>query len=120
MLAIAKEILEVPKYEFGKYGRIVLTTKEVIDRERKDSEVKIDDAKLTLSGDLKMSGTETTWTYKWKEFKFAVPLKETDSDTWYIWWITAKNFSSGGNRTPINQWISGDATKGNPILKKNM
>jgi len=67
MLAIAKEILDVPKYEFGKYGRIVLTTKEVIDRERKDSEVKIDDAKLTLSGDLKMSGTETTWTYKWKE-----------------------------------------------------
>ena len=84
MLAIAKKILEFPKYEFGEYGRIILTTSEIIDRERKDSQLKIDDAEFTLSGNLKMSGTETTWTYKWKEFKFAVPLKETDRDTWYI------------------------------------
>lgn len=120
MIAIAQEIVKIPKYKFGKFGKIVLTTSEIIDRERKDSELEIDDAELTLGGDLKMSGTETTWTYKWKEFKFAVPLKETGSDTWHIWWITAKKFSSGGNNTPLNQWISGKATKGNPILKKNM
>ncbi len=120
MLAIAKEVVENPKYEFGQHGKIVLTTDSIVDRERKDSEIEIDDAEITLGGDLKMSGTETTWTYKWKEFKFAVPLKEPDSDTWYIWWITAKNFSSGGNNTPINKWVSGKATKGNPILKKNL
>jgi hypothetical protein len=48
-----------------------------------------------------------------------MPLKETDSDTWYIWWLTAKNFSSGGSRTPLNKWISGEANKGNRILPKN-
>lgn len=119
LLSIAKKIVENPKYEFGQYGPIVLTTDKVVERERKDSEVDIDDAEITIGGDLKMSGTETTWTYKWKEFKFAVPLKETDSEEWYVWWITAKKFSSGGARTPIDTWVSGQATKGNLILKKN-
>lgn len=120
MLKIAEEILTNPKYEFGEHGKIVLTTSEIVEREKKSSEIEIDDAEFTLSGDLKMSGTETTWTYKWKEFKFAVPLKETGKDEWYIWWITAKNFSSGGDKTPLNKWISGNSNKGNPILKKNL
>jgi len=104
----------------GEHGKVVLTTREVTERERKDSETEIDKAELTSSGDLKMSGSETTWTYKWQEFKFATPIKEPDSDTWYIWWFTAKNFSSGGPRTPLNQWISGEVVKGNLILKKNI
>jgi hypothetical protein len=116
---IAEQILQTPKYEFGKHGPIVLTTPDIIERERKDSEIDIDDAEITLGGDLKMRGTQTTWTYKWKEFKFAVPLQDTDSERWYIWWITAKNFSSGGDRTPIGRWISGKATKGDPILPQH-
>lgn len=120
LLAIAKTIIEKEKYGFGRHGRIVLTTKGIVDRERKESEIKIDKADISLGGDLKMSGTETTWTYKWKEFKFAVPLQETENEKWYIWWITAKNFSSGGIRTPLNQWISGKAIKGNRILEKNL
>lgn len=120
LLAIAREIMENPKYEFGEYGRIVLTTEGIVERERKDSELRIDDAELSLTGDLKLSGTETTWTYKWQEFKFAVPLRENNSDEWYIWWITARNFSSGGSNTPLNQWVSGKAHKGNPILEKNI
>ncbi|MBZ0167255.1 MAG: hypothetical protein K8I00_10660 [Candidatus Omnitrophica bacterium] len=120
LLAIAKEIVENPQYKFGEHGKIILTTDAVVERERKDSELEIDDAELTLGGDLKMSGTETTWTYKWQEFKFAVPLKDDGKDEWYIWWITAKIFSSGGSKTPLNKWISGEATKGNPILKKNL
>lgn len=120
LLAIAKQILEKPKYEFGKHAKIIITSSEVIERERKDSELKIDDTQVTLGGDIKMSGTETTWTYKWKEFKFSTALKETKNDDWYIWWITAKNFSSGGLRTPLNQWVSGKASKGNLILEKNI
>ena len=120
LLAIAKSIVEKKKYGFGEHGRIILTTDKIADRERKESEINIDKADISLGGDLKMSGTQTTWTYRWKEFRFAVPLKETGSDTWYIWWITAKNFSSGGPRTPLNQWISGKADKGNRILAKNL
>ncbi len=119
MLAIAKSIIEIPKYEFGTYGPIILTTDQIVDRERKDSEIDIDDAEITLSGDVKLSGSQTTWTYAWKEFKFAVPLLTPENDTWHIWWITAKNFSSGGARTPLNKWVSGQATEGNRILKSN-
>ncbi|MCB1196293.1 hypothetical protein KDK77_08915 [bacterium] len=119
MLAIAQEILENPNYEYGEHGTIVLTASEIVERERTESEIEIDDAEV-FGGNVTMSGTETTWNYKWQEFKFAVPLKESDSDTWYIWWITAKNFSSGGSRTPLNRWVSGEAVKGNLILKKNI
>jgi hypothetical protein len=117
-LAIATRILQDPAYAFGEHGRIVLTTPEIVSRERKDSEIDFDDAKV-YGGKVTLSGTETTWTYRWEEFKFAVPLKESESDTWHIWWITAKNYSSGGDRTPLNRWVSGAANKGNEILPEN-
>jgi len=119
-LKIAAEILQVPKYEFGKFGAIVLTSDKIISRERKDSEMKLDDVEFKLSGDVKLSGTKTTWTYKWQEFTFAVPLQEIDTGNWYIWWITAKKFSSGGARTPIGRWVSGAANQGDQILAKNI
>jgi len=117
---IARQIVEKPRYKFGQHGKVVLTTDKIIERERKNSEIHIDDAQLTLGGEIKMKGTETVWTYKWKEFRFAVPIKEADSNDWYIWWITAKNFSSGGPKTPLNEWVSGKATQGNRILEKNL
>jgi len=118
-ITIAQQILDNPKYKFGEYGPIVLTTEAIVEREKQSSEIEIDDAEFTSSGDLKLSGTETTWSYRWQEFKFAVPLKSDDQKTWHVWWIVAKNFSSGGDNTPLNRWISGRATQGNPILKKN-
>ncbi len=119
-LKIAKAILQAPKYEFGPFGRIVLTSDKIITRERKSSEIKLDDVEFKLSGDVTLSGTETSWTYKWQEFTFAVPLQETDSKDWYIWWITAKKFSSGGAQTPIGRWVSGAASRGNQILAENI
>lgn len=120
LLAIASEIVAKPKYEFGKAGQIVLTTAEIIERERKDSEVEFDDVDVSLSGDIKLSGTETTWTYRWEEFKFAVPLHDEESGKWHIWWITAKNFSSGSANTPIGRWVSGGTNQGNEILEEHI
>ena len=117
-LAIATNILNTPRYQFGESGTIVLTTDSIIEREKKSSEIELDKLELSLSGDLKASGTETSWTYRWQEFKFAVPLKETDG-SWAIWWITAKNYSSGAANTPIGSWVSGRAEKGNPIPREN-
>lgn len=114
----AQQILQKPRYEFGDFGPIVLTTAKIIDRESKSSEIEIDDVDVTSSGDIKMSGTETTWTYRWQEFKFATPIKAADG-RWYIWWITAKNYSSGSSVTPIGEWVAGKSTKGNPILAGN-
>lgn len=117
-IKLAKKIMEIPRYEFGEYGPIVLTTKKITEHERKDSEKNFTDAEFHLNGDITLKGTETTWTYKWKEFKFATPIRDADGK-WYIWWITARNYSSGSSVTPMNQWISGKATMGNQILKKN-
>ncbi|MBC8211782.1 MAG: hypothetical protein H8E21_12030 [Gammaproteobacteria bacterium] len=117
-LAIATQILLTPRYQFGESGTIVLTTDSIIEREKKSSEIDIDKLELSLSGELKASGTETSWTYRWKEFKFAVPLKEADG-SWAIWWITAKNYSSGAANTPIGSWVSARAEKGNPIPREN-
>lgn len=118
-LGIARKILARPDYEFGTHGPVVLTTKDIIEREKEVSRAEIKDVDVSLSGRITLSGTETTWKYKWQEFKFATPIKEAASDDWYVWWITAKKFSSGAAQTPIGEWVSGGATKGDLILKKN-
>lgn len=118
-LAAAKEILANPKYEFGRHGPVVLTTPQIVTKEKEVSRDTIKDVDLSLSGTLTLSGTRETWQYKWDEFKFATPLKEADSDDWYIWWVTAKKFQSGWEKTPIGYWVSGAAVKGDLILEKN-
>lgn len=119
LIAIAEEVLAEPSYGFGTHGPVVLTTKEVVERQKTVSRAEIKDVDLSLSGEITLSGTETTWNYAWREFKFATPLKDEDSGEWYLWWITAKNFSSGWEKTPIGEWVSGAATKGDLILEEN-
>jgi tetratricopeptide (TPR) repeat protein len=118
-LDIARAILANPRYEFGEHGPVVLTTKDIVDREKEVSRAEIRDVDVSLSGKITLSGTETTWKYAWQEFKFAAPLKEADGKDWYVWWITAKKFSSGSANTPIGEWVSGAATKGDLILEEN-
>jgi len=118
-LKAAKAIMNTKKYGFGEYGPIVLTTKKIVERERKDKEINVEDVDLASSGDLTWSGTETVWTYKWDEFKFVTPVKDDETGHWHMWTITAKKFSSGGERTPIGKWVSGKSYKGSRILKKN-
>ncbi len=118
-MAVAKQILAEPSYEFGEHGPVVLTTKEIVERTKTVSRAEIKDVDVSLSGDITLSGTETTWNYAWEEFKFATPIKEDGGDDWYIWWITAKKYSSGWERTPIGEWVSGAATKGSLIPRKN-
>jgi hypothetical protein len=118
-LSAAKAILDNKKYGFGDYGPIVLTTEAIVPRERKDKEIQVEDVDIRLNGDIEWSGTETVWTYRWDEFKFVVPIKDDQTGHWHMWTITAKKFSSGGERTPIGRWVSGKAYKGSRILKEN-
>ena len=117
-LAIAKQIVEKPSYKFGTHGPIVLTTADTIDLEREESEEEFTDVDISLSGKITLTGTKTTWTYRWQEFKFATPLQDKGGN-WYVWWITARKFSSGGSRTPIGEWVSGKAVKGSLIREEN-
>jgi hypothetical protein len=117
-LAIAKEILARPEYEFGTYGPVVLTTRDIVTREKEVSRETIKDVDVSLSGTITMSGTRESWNYKWDEFKFASPIKDDNGD-WYIWWITAKKYESGWEKTPIGYWVSGGSVKGSLILPEN-
>jgi hypothetical protein len=117
LVAIAERILAEPRYAFGRHGPVVLTTPGIVDREKQVSRAEIKDVDVSLSGTVTLSGTETTWIYRWQEFKFVTPLQDTDSGDWYLWWITAKRFSSGADSTPIGTWVSGAATKGDQILE---
>jgi len=118
MLSIAKQVIEKPRYKHGQHGPIILTTKEIITLEKEVSRDTVKDVDITSTGKLTWSGTRETWNYKWQEFKFATPIKDESGD-WYIWWITAKNYSSGASTTPINEWVSGRTTKGSLILEEN-
>lgn len=118
-VAIAQEILANPAFGFGEHGPIVLTTPDIVEREEQVSRAEIRNVELSLSGDITLSGTETTWTYRWEEFKFATPIRDAETDTWYVWWITAKKFSSGWERTPLHRWVSGGAVRADQILPEN-
>jgi len=117
-LAIAKEILANKEYEFGTHGPVVLTTPEILTREKEVSRETIKDVDVSMSGTITMSGTRETWNYKWDEFKFATPMQDASGE-WYIWWITAKKYESGWEKTPIGYWISGGSVKGSMILPDN-
>lgn len=117
-IKVAEQILANPDYKFGQHGPIVLTTEKIVTREKEVSRDTIKDVDLSLSGTLTLSGTRETWKYKWDEFKFATPLRHDDGN-WYVWWITAKKFASGWEKTPIGTWVSGKATQGSLILEKN-
>lgn len=118
-LAIARAILAEPRYGFGEHGPVVLTTPEIIQRERQVSRAEIKSVDVSLSGNVTLEGTETTWHYRWDEFKFATPIREVESGDWHIWWITAKKFSSGWEGTPIGRWVSGAAIQGDLIPEQN-
>lgn len=118
-IAIAREILANPAYGFGEHGPIVLTTADIVSRDKEVSRDTIKDVDVSLSSTITLSGTRESWHYQWEEFKFATPLKAEDGDEWYVWWITAKKYRSGWEKTPIGRWVSGAATQGSRILEKN-
>lgn len=116
LVSIALAILAEPHYSFGPHGPVVLTSEGVSEHERHVSRAEIKEMQLNLAGDLTLTGIETTWTYRWEEFKFATPIEDRESGDWHIWWITARNFSSGWEGTPIGRWVSGRAVQGDLIL----
>ena len=117
-LAIAKDVLERPKYDFGEHGPIILNTKEVLEKERKESEIEIDDVEV-YGGELRMSGTQETTVWKWKEFQFATTLKD-ENGLWRITYIKPKFFTSGGSTTPLNSWIAGGVVEGELIREEHI
>jgi len=121
LLAIASEILQDSYNEYTQHGAIRITTSKIVEREVENSEVEFNKAEVSASGDVKLSGTGRTWTYRWSEFKFATAMKDADSKNgWHIWWLTAKKFSSGDSTTPLDKWVPREVVKGNPIRQEHV
>jgi len=119
LVSIAEAILANPRYQFGQHGPVVITTENIVQREKELSEEEYNDIDISLAGEITLTGTKTTWHYRWDEFKFATPILDNQTGKWYLWWITAKKFDSGASTTPIGEWVSGSATKGGLILESN-
>ena len=119
LIRIAKAILATPRYQFGRHGPVVITTENIVQREKELSEEEYNDIDISLAGEITLTGTKTTWHYRWDEFKFATPILDNQTGKWYLWWITAKKFHSGASTRPIGEWVSGSATKGGVILETN-
>lgn len=115
---VARQTLANPKYDYvGEIKRLVINT-EKVHREKETSNVKFDKVNVSLGGNVKLSGTETTYHYAWDEFQVATA--EPVGDKYYVFYTTLKYFTSGSGTTPLNKWIIGKRIKGNEIPEENI
>ena len=85
---------------------------------KETSEAKFDDIDVSLSGDITLTGTETTYFYEWDEFQVATA--EPVGDKYYIFYNTLKFFTSGASTTPLNRWVIAGRFQGSEIPKDNI
>lgn len=113
---IAKECLAQYDY-IGHIERMVINApKRHLSKET--SEEKFDDVDVSLSGNVTLTGTKTTWFYEWDEFQVATA--EPVGDKYYIFYNTLKYFTSGASTTPLNRWVLSARIQGPEIPKENI
>ena len=114
---VAEEVLENPKYGVGEIQRLVLNTEKSHHR-RESSEVEFDDVEVSTSGDVTLTGTETTTIYEWDEFQVATA--EPVGDRFFIFYNTLRHFTSGASTTPLNRWVLSSRFQSTEILEENI
>ncbi len=115
---IALETLKKSKYDdVGEIKRLVINT-EKAHRTQKTSEAEFDKIDVSASGTVTLSGTETTYFYEWDQFQVATA--EPVGDKFYIMYSTLKYYTSGDEKTPLNQWIISGRIQGSEIPEANI
>jgi len=117
LVAIAQETLAKPSYGTGKIIRLVINSDKVT-REKETSEIEIDEVDVRISGDLKLSGTQTPTLYEWEQFQVATA--EPVGDTYFIFYNTLKYFTAGATTTPLNRWVLSERIQSSEIPKENI
>lgn len=113
---IAKECLAQYDY-IGHIERMVINApKRHLSKET--SEEQYDDVDVSLSGNITLTGTKTTWFYEWDEFQVATA--EPVDDRYFIFYNTLKYFTSGASTTPLNRWVLSARLQGPEIPKENI
>lgn len=85
---------------------------------KETSEEKFDQIDVSLSGDVTLTGTRTTYFYEWDEFQVATA--EPVGDKHFIFYNTLKYFTSGSSITPLNKWVIGSRFQGPEIPEENI
>lgn len=117
LLHIAKETLAKPKYEVGKIVRLVINAK-LAHREKESSEVEFNKVDVSITGNVKLSGTQTTTRYEWDQYQVATA--EPVGDKYYIFYNTLKYFTAGATTTPLNRWLLSGRIQGSEIPLNNI
>lgn len=113
---IAEETLSAYDY-IGAIERLVINAdKRHLSKET--SETEFTDADVSLSGEITLTGTKTTYFYEWDEFQVATA--EPVDGAYYIFYNTLRHFTSGAPTTPLNRWILGNRFQGPEIPQENI
>lgn len=116
LTAIAEDTLA--NYEYvGKIRRLVINADKAHHSEE-TSEQKFDDASVSLSGTITLTGTKTTYFYEWDQFQVATA--EPVGAKHYIFYNTLKYYTSGDSTTPLNKWIISSRIQGPEIPEANI
>lgn len=118
LLKIAKETLSNPNYDIGEVKRLVINSQKN-HYEKETSEDKYDSLDVSLSGDITLTGTRTTYFYSWDQFQVATAEKGEDGKH-FIYYTTLKLFSKGAPSTPLNRWIVAGRIQGSQIPEANI
>lgn len=117
LLEIARDTLARPDYEVGDIERLVINA-DLRHMEKETSETEFDDVDVSISGNITLKGTKTTYFYEWDEFQVATA--EAVGDKFVIFYSTLKKYSRGGPQTPLNKWIIARRIESLPILEENI
>ncbi|MDQ8184693.1 hypothetical protein [Pelagicoccus sp. SDUM812002] len=108
VLRIAQDLLTSGDYEDIHEIQAMVINSPKVAREKKEGDLSSNASYITI----------TSYHYKWEQFQ--VTTAEKVGDKYYLFYNTFKNYSSGGNRTPLNQWMLTGRLEGSRILKENI
>ncbi len=114
---IAKDVFSKPEYEVGDWERLVVSA-DKSHHESESSEVEFDKVDVRASGDIKLSGTQTTTFYEWEEFQVATA--EPVGDRYFIFYNTLSYSTRGASTTPLDRWVLSSRSKSVEIPLDNI
>ena len=103
--------------DVGDIERLVINS-DKRHQSQETSEAEFDDIDVNSSGNITMSGTQTTYFYEWDQFQVATAEKV--GDRYYIFYSTLKFYTSGASTTPLNRWFIAKRIQGNEIPEDNI
>lgn len=108
LLVAAREALADPKHGAKPAKRMVVNSKQVARKEKKEADINV--------------GTVTTTAtiYHWVWDEYQVTTVEAVGDQHFLFYNTMKFFQQGAPTTPTNRWVLAERFQGEPILAENI